>query len=396
MTFLQLTQGRLEAVSIGSAADEEAQAAALAAVRGQLVDVLGRPLLPLEWTEVDHGHALTALDPSGQVVTVEVVRSLSPAGLLAALARQQQASSTGRDRLAARYPGGAAAFSQDWNEFREALPVHVEAGPGLIVLTTAVSADVHAGASLLGGSGIEVHLVDVRVLEEAGGGTRLLVGIEQLRTSTVGSGAPLLVARAPRRRTCALAETDAQTASPVTVPAAPATLPAGDPRRAALLASAPTAPSGLTALTGPTAPSAPSPAQEDEPAGALATSLAAARPEESRTGASHRSAAPVLGAEPTVAAGEAAARALAQVAAAVPAPARLVWRSLRRGISHEAVLEPEGRIRVADGRVFTDPSLAASTVQHTQDVDGWRVWRVGQGGPRLGSFLASPTDVRQG
>ena len=85
MTFLQLTQGRLEATSIGHQADEEAHVAALAAVRSQLIDVLGLPLLALEWTPIDHGHALMALDPSGQVVTVEVLRELGPAGLLAAL-----------------------------------------------------------------------------------------------------------------------------------------------------------------------------------------------------------------------------------------------------------------------------------------------------------------------
>ena len=102
----------------------------------------------------------------------------------------------------------------------------------------------------------------------------------------------------------------------------------------------------------------------------------------------------MLGAQPTVAAGQASAHALAAVASVVTTPAPLVWRSLRRGINHEAVLEAEGRIRLADGRVFTDPSLAANTVQHTQDVDGWRVWRVGQGGPSLGSLLAagSPQD----
>lgn len=199
MTFLQLTQGRLEATSIGHQADEEAHVAALAAVRRQLIDVLGLPLLPLEWTPIDHGHALTALDPTGQVVTVEVLRELGPAGLLAALARQHQAGGTARADLAARYPGGAAAFSQDWNEFREALPVHLEAGPSLVLLTCAVSPEVHASASLLRGSGVEMSLIDVRELEEASG-TRLLVGIERVRSDGVTGGGPLLVARAPRRR----------------------------------------------------------------------------------------------------------------------------------------------------------------------------------------------------
>lgn len=384
MTFLQLTQGRLEATSIGHQADEEAHVAALAAVRRQLIDVLELPLLPLEWTPIDHGHALTALDPTGQVVTVEVLRELGPAGLLAALARQHQAGGTARAELAARYPGGAAAFSQDWNEFREALPVHLEAGPSLVLLTCAVSPEVHASASLLRGSGVEMSLIDVRELEEASG-TRLLVGIERVRSDGVTGGGPLLVARAPRRRLPAastptpagqvLAESGEDSTrivpvQPLAHAAQPDAGPVADPRRAALLASAPTTPSG------PTAPSAPSPQEPGEHAGPGA-------------GVTHRSSAPVLGAQPTVAAGQASAHALAAVASVVATPAPLVWRSLRRGIKHEAVLEAEGRIRLADGRVFTDPSLAANTVQHTQDVDGWRVWRVGQGGPSLGSLLAA-------
>lgn len=342
MTFLQLTQGRLEATSIGRRADEDSHVAALTAVRSQLIDVLGRPLLPVEWTQTGHGHALTALDPSGQVVTVEVLREVGPADLLAAMARQHQAGGASRAQLAARYPGGAVAFSQAWNEFREALPLHVEPGPSLIVLTCALSPQVRGSASLLRGSGVEMYLIDVRELEEVTG-TRLLVGIEPVRSDGVTGGAPLVA----------------------------------DPRQAALLASAPTTPSG------PTAPSAPSPQAPQEPAGAEA-------------GVTHRSSAPVLGAAPTVAAGQASAQALAEVAAAVATPAPLVWRSLRRGINHEAVLEAEGRIRLADGRVFTDPSLAANTVQHTQDVDGWRVWRLGPGGPSLGSLLpAQPRRVEE-
>ena len=407
MTFLQLTEGRLEAASIGYLADGDSRAAVLRAVRGQLVDVLGRPLLPLGWTEVDRGHALTALDPSGQVVTVEVLDELEPAGLLTALARQHQAAGAGRARLAAGYPGGTAAFSQDWNEFREALPVHVEPGPSLIVLTCAVSADVHESASLLGGSGVEVHLVDVRVLEEPMG-RRVIVGIERVRSDGVTGGAPLLVARAPRRR-LASASSPAQgpgsavrarrVAGPDTAPVpGPAAAPQPAPEAGALPTGVSTAAPGLhDALTAPTAapgshdalpaPTAAPGSHDALTAPSAASPREAEEPQDGAAGVTHRSDAPVLGAAPTVPAGQASARALAQVAAGLDAPVPLVWRSLRRGINHEAVLETEGRIRLADGRVFTDPSLAANAAHHTRDVDGWRVWRVGPGGPSLDRLL---------
>ena len=109
--------------------------------------------------------------------------------------------------------------------------------------------------------------------------------------------------------------------------------------------------------------------------------------------ASHRSAAPVLGARPTVAPGAPAARALAVVASRVETPAALVWRSARRGINHEAVLSADGYLTLADGRRFTDPSRAADEAQHTQDTDGWRVWRLGPGGPSLGEILQSESQA---
>ena len=70
-----------------------------------------------------------------------------------------------------------------------------------------------------------------------------------------------------------------------------------------------------------------------------------------------------------------------------------MWRSARRGINHEAVLSADGYLTLADGRRFTDPSRAADEAQHTQDTDGWRVWRLGPGGPSLGEILQSESQA---
>ncbi|MBE6481276.1 MAG: oxidoreductase [Actinomyces ruminicola] len=102
----------------------------------------------------------------------------------------------------------------------------------------------------------------------------------------------------------------------------------------------------------------------------------------------HRLDAAVLGAEPTVPSGEASERALAGIAQSIETPATLVWLRRRRGIDHRATLAADGTITLADGATFRDPSAAANAAQHTQDIDGWRVWRVGVGGPSLRDLLA--------
>ena len=101
----------------------------------------------------------------------------------------------------------------------------------------------------------------------------------------------------------------------------------------------------------------------------------------------HRSTGPVLGAQPTVTSGNEAAQALALVAASLQTPARLVWDRPRRGIHHEAILDRSGRMTLSTGESFVDPSAAANAAQHTQDIDGWRVWRLGVTGPSLAELL---------
>ncbi|WP_454925604.1 restriction system modified-DNA reader domain-containing protein, partial [Actinomyces gerencseriae] len=101
----------------------------------------------------------------------------------------------------------------------------------------------------------------------------------------------------------------------------------------------------------------------------------------------HRAAGPVLGAQPTVPSGGRSAAALASVASRIDTPATLVWQRVRRGIHHEAVLNAEGIITLSNGMRFRDPSAAANAAQHTQDIDGWRVWRIGAQGPALRDFI---------
>ncbi len=80
----------------------------------------------------------------------------------------------------------------------------------------------------------------------------------------------------------------------------------------------------------------------------------------------------------------AAVRELIALAAAVRAPALLVWVRERRGQRIEATLRPDGLIQLPDGAVFSDPDVAATrAVQSESIVDGWRAWHLGDGGPSL-------------
>ena len=194
MAMYELDGNHLLPVRLGRSADAITLSHSLVAIQRQIVDVLRRPLFPLSWEELETGASLTALDATGQVVVVEVLERVDSPGLLAAMSRLTQAATAGRREIASRYAGGLGAFSQDWNEFREAMPAQVEAGPRLTILSASLEPDVVGGLGVLASSGLEIHEVDVRIVDES----RIVVVVEKISGMDVAAGGPLLVARAPR------------------------------------------------------------------------------------------------------------------------------------------------------------------------------------------------------
>lgn len=537
MTLFELQDGRLSAASGGRPVGGDARLQVLTAVRSQLGEVLRRPLLPVVWTGVEGGQSLTALDPAGQVVTVEVLAVLDATALVSAFSRQADASAMGRGELGDVYPGGAQAFRNDWEEFREAAPARVEPGPRLIVLTTELAADVRLSATFLGGS-VEVHVVDARVIRDASGRESILVSVDLVRADPFSSPPTAPSGRASRRSsdtrsthtqshaathtapmearpttsapshaasytapmearptTSAPSHAASHAAAPAPAPARAAweqerTTPWSESRtaareenrtenraasrtesrtenraasrtesrtesrvemRAAARAASraegrgpavepptmsmprPAAAPPPSATPSPYRAAAPSAAPEPpvtrsavragasaaqrEPVAPPPTAVAdstrvstmrlstgsfrspseqertstyrrpAPAPELSPNTGSHRSLAPILGAQPTVSADEAPAT-LAALARTLSTPATLRWFSVRRGIDHTALLTHDGVIVLSDGRTFTDPSMAAAAAQRAQDVDGWRVWRLGERGATLAELLS--------
>ncbi|MGK2349687.1 hypothetical protein [Actinomyces sp. W5033] len=351
MALFELKDGRLGTVGPGHPAGAETRLQVLAAVRAQLGQVLHRPLMPVAWMSVEAGQSLTALDAAGQVVTIEVLTTVDAGALVAALSRHARTAAMSRSSLAVVYPGGATAFHEDWDEFREAMPIHAEPGPRLVVLTTELVGQARVLATFLG-EAVEVHVVDARVVEGAGDG-RVLVSVDRVEADPLAAAAA--APSTPRRSRAAQVVDTAQTAQVTqVVNTIQATQPGHSGRPQAVTASG----------TRPAAAVEPPPV----------------------TG-THRSLAPALGAQPTVSTAEAPAT-LAALARSLRTPTTLLWRSPRRGIDHRAVLSRDGVITLADGRTFTDPSRAAAAAQHTQDVDGWRVWRVGERGATLAELLS--------
>ncbi|MDO4244138.1 MAG: hypothetical protein Q4C85_10350 [Actinomyces sp.] len=510
MTIFELKGTRLVPASLGSAAGAPERSTALRAAGGQLVDVLRRPLLTVAHDPVDGGETLVALDPTGQIVTVEVLDRLSAQRLQAAMSRAGTNVAGGRGALGLRYRGGSSALRRDLEALRESAPSQV-ASPRLVILAASVPEEMRASLLVLAGSAVEIHEISVR---SAGDG-RVFVTVQPLSPEAL-SDSDRADASAGRRRS---RSADASALSPASTRTDSERIDPGTSSTSwtSSLGSAgsagPTGSLGSTGATGSSrgstrsqrrseqsrqpswgserswpettsTPAARTARQESssidsrwserswsEPARTEPTRTDFARPEPSRPeparpeptrpeptrpeswserswsepartspsswsswssgpapasssfasaqhgldavtvntssvieraptqpdiqgalsriadAANHRASARVLGATPTVPAGDEGEAALAYLAAAVDTPATLVWRRERRGINHEAVLRSDGTIRLSDGTIYRDPSAAANAAQHTQDVDGWRVWRMGANGPSLAEVL---------
>lgn len=376
MALFEIDNGRLAPAQFGRPADEEAQDSALVAVRQQIVEVLHRPLFPVVWESKAGGETLTALDPAGQVVTVEVVRVLDSATIVGAMARLAATASAGWADLAGRYQGGIQAFREDWNEFREAMPARVQPGPRLIVVAVEMADDVRSSLAVLTGSGVETHHLSVRQLASG----RRFIEVEKVEPETVQGVGSLL--RAREARPGLPAAPAAQDPSSLATAPTPASAPEDDaePVQAGRSASS------------PEAPTAHGPAPEDhggvdggEAEGpALTQPLPTGRPAAEERG-DHW--APEREEDSAPMAREEATAALGLVGSVLEGPTEVVWQLLRRGIFHQAVLAPSGTLTLADGSVFTDPSQAADAAQGGEGWDGWRVWRFGPHGPSLQEAL---------
>ncbi|MPV38644.1 restriction system modified-DNA reader domain-containing protein [Georgenia subflava] len=391
MPFFEFDDGRLVPARFGYSVAAEIEPSILEAVRNQVLEVVERPLFPVSW----HGDGrrtgtyrdseapeprLTAMDPSGQVVTVEVVERLSPAALVDALSRSGRNADMGWTELGGMYPRGMAAFRRDWNIFRESMPPRPAPGPRLIIVAGAVEDEVRPALEVLGRSGVVVHEIRLRQMPD---GSQLL-DVDELRPDVVRYTGTILSADTQRREVTA-GPPDAVTIARERTAAVPREVQATAAARAEQTAAADRAAGdrGVPAVGDQSVPAAGDqsvPAAGDQGAPAAGGQGAA-----DEGPAAERSA-------PTGQAGAAAD--LALIAAALESETDLLWSQHRRGIRHEATLTPDGVVRLPGGATFTDPDLAARAASGRDDVDGWRVWRFGEVGPSLAEARAELVAAR--
>lgn len=171
MALFEFDNGRLVPAQFGHPLDSGLTGDVIDAVCGQVLEIVSRPLFPITWRDIVRGHEededsqrLTALDATGQVVSVEVITHLDSDTLISSLSRLADTAALSWSDLAREYDGGLDAFRHGWMQFRDAMPPSPGAGPRLIVVTGEIDPQVRPALDVLANSGVEVHEVQIRAM----------------------------------------------------------------------------------------------------------------------------------------------------------------------------------------------------------------------------------------
>ncbi len=183
MAVFALEGGRLVPAPNVELAQHGVVLQALAAIRERLIDLLGVPLFPVAWTRAEGEESLIALDPTGQIVSVEVLERLDSAALLASLARAGSHVDLSRSQLAELYGSGATAFPADWRRFLDTCEPHPARGPRLYLVVLSLEESVRPAIQALSGAGLAVSLASVH-----DGGSQVLVSFEEVRSTATAFG----------------------------------------------------------------------------------------------------------------------------------------------------------------------------------------------------------------
>lgn len=340
MPLFEFDAGHLVPAQVGHAVADPVEPAVLDAVRAQVLEILRLPVFPVTWQDDDGAPRVTAMDPSGHVVSIEVLDLLDAKALVAALGRAGRSAEQGWIDVARTYPSGVGGFRRDWNAFRESQPVGTTVNARVHVVAARIDDDARHALDALAGAGVVVHELAVRAMSSG----RLFLDVTEV--SVPVAPLPWLL---PGRPTPALEQALSEDR-----PAAASALPGlGDTESAGKHESPHRAGAGDHAAT--------------EPAGEhVATEPAR----------DHAATRPVEAAEPAAPDGD-----LLSISASIGAPTPLVW--VRNGHRREATLQPDGWIVVGD-TPFAAPEAAATAVTGGPAVaDAWSAWRFGEDGPSL-------------
>ena len=204
MALFEFEDGHLVPAQFGYPVAQDLGPDLVDAICQQVLQIVSRPLFPVTWRDMtgqddEETPRLTALDVTGQIVSVEILKLLDSETLITSLA---VVASLSWSDLAAEYPSGPEGFRAGWAQFRDSMPPAVGPGPRLIMVAGEIDPSVRPALSILATSGVEVHLMNLRqmsngrlFLDVNAVGPRLYGHAPQLLGSA--SAAPALPAAAP-------------------------------------------------------------------------------------------------------------------------------------------------------------------------------------------------------
>ena len=208
MALFEFEDGHLVPAQFGYPVAQDLGPDLVDAICQQVLQIVSRPLFPVTWRDMtgqgdEETPRLTALDVSGQIVSVEILKELDSETLITSLSRLAEVASISWSDLAAEYPSGPEGFRGGWAQFRDSMPPAVGPGPRLIIVAGEIDPSVRPALSILATSGAEVHLMNLRQMSNG----RLFLDVNAVGPRLYGHAPQLLAsASAPAPEIVAPAE----------------------------------------------------------------------------------------------------------------------------------------------------------------------------------------------
>ena len=196
MALFEFEDGHLVPAQFGYPVAQDLGPELVDAICQQVLQIVSRPLFPVTWRDMtgqgdEETPRLTALDVSGQIVSVEILKELDSETLITSLSRLAEVASISWSDLAGEYPSGPEGFRAGWAQFRDSMPRAVGPGPRLIIVAGDIDPSVRPALSILATSGVEVHLMNLRQMSNG----RLFLDVNAVGPRLYGH-APQLLASA--------------------------------------------------------------------------------------------------------------------------------------------------------------------------------------------------------
>ena len=197
MALFEFEDGHLVPAQFGYPVVQDLGPDLVDAICQQVLQIVSRPLFPVTWRDMtgqddEETPRLTALDVSGQIVSVEILKELDSETLITSLSRLAEVASISWSDLAAEYPSGPDGFRTGWAQFRDSMPPAVGPGPRLIMIAGDIDPSVRPALSVLATSGVEVHLMNLRQMSNG----RLFLDVNAVGPRLYGHAPQLLASAA--------------------------------------------------------------------------------------------------------------------------------------------------------------------------------------------------------